>query len=322
MLNVIKSISKRTVNAIKKFKENPISNLAYLVVIAIVLTATISGIISYIMFIVKGGYVQQIELVKNNGLDGISDGFTKGTIGEITSGLSGEIMCGLVLVEFIVMLIRYFINSNKTKRVILIIDLILCVIVIGLFRAVVLIIIGKLTITEQDVYKYYKYLSVFEGMKININVVLITYLVVAVVSLITFLVLILTTKECRWMIKYTVLALLFSNIAIPFFFLMIENIIPIIIGIIVLVTIGLLIFFLYKISGVQCEDTSQKGLGIPYFNSGYKLWKVHGWHDYIAIDDGMEMKKICSLKEYENGEFCIYESETERKIESSEIPWK
>ena len=63
---------------------------------------------------------------------------------------------------------------------------------------------------------------------------------------------------------------------------------------------------------------------VPYFNRtlGFKLWKVHGMmHDYIASDNGMITREICSLEWFEKGKFHIYESESGREIKSSEIPW-
>lgn len=63
---------------------------------------------------------------------------------------------------------------------------------------------------------------------------------------------------------------------------------------------------------------------IPDLNRtfGFKLWKVHGMmNDYIASDNGITTREICSLEWFEKGKFHIYESESGREIKSSEIPW-
>lgn len=370
MFDKVKSISERAVYSVKTFKEDPISNLAYLLVIAMALTAIISGVVSYIMFAAQGGYSQQIELLKNSGLDGISAGFTNGTVGLITSGITSKIMCGLVLAEFVVMMVCFFKNNSKVKRIIMIVDLVLCAIVIALATVVFWIAVGELVITEQDAYKYF---GAFDGMTINLRAILITYLVVAAISLITYLVLIFTTRECRWMIGYTALALLFASIAVPLFFLVLENIIPLVTGAIAIVVIGVVIFFVFKIgfsgstgegssvsSSATTSYSSSSGSGwvysepekkvntgnlsergeqkrknkelvieatcayVPDLNKmlGFKLWKIHGLtHDYIASDNHMTTREICSLDMFEKGKFHIYESETGREIKSSEIPW-
>lgn len=370
MFNKVKSISERAVYSVKTFKDEPISNLAYLLVIAMALTAIISGVVSYIMFAAQGGYSQQIELLKNSGLDGISAGFTNGTVELITSGITSKIMCGLVFAEFVVMMISYFKNSSKVKRIIMIVDLVFCAIVIALATVVFWIAVGELVITEQDAYKYF---GEFDGMTINLRAILITYLVVATISLITYLVLVFTTRECRWMMGYTALALLFVNIAVPLFFLVLENIIPLVTGAVALVVIGVVIFLVFKIglsgstgegssvsSSPTASHSSSSGSGwfssepekkvntgnlsergeqkrknkelvieatcayVPDLNKflGFKLWKVHGFtHDYIASDNHLTIREICSLDMFEKGKFHIYESETGREIKSSEIPW-
>lgn len=277
MIEKTKEILERAISSVKTFKEDPINNLAYLIVIAMGLTALISGIVSFIMFIVGGGYSLQIELLQNNGIDGISSGFTSGTVGLITSGITSKIMYGLVLAEFIVMLVAYFKTCNKTKRIIMIVDLIFCAIIIALSTVVFWIAVGELVVTEQDAYKY---LGAFEGMTINLRAVLYTYLIVAAISIITFLVLIFITRECRWMVGYTVLALLFANIAVPLFFLVLENIIPLVTGAVALVVIGLLIFLGFKIflsgsEGGSAPSSSGSASGDGSWSSGYNEKKVN-----------------------------------------------
>ena len=57
--------------------------------------------------------------------------------------------------------------------------------------------------------------------------------------------------------------------------------------------------------------------------AGIKLYKVHGvMHDYIATDNGLVDRELCSLSDYEKGKFHIYEEKTKREIKSEEIPWK
>lgn len=344
MFNKVKSISERAVYSVKTFKEEPISNLAYLLVIAMALTAIISGVVSYIMFAAQGGYSQQIELLKNSGLDGISAGFTNGTVELITSGITSKIMCGLVFAEFVVMMISYFKNSSKVKRIIMIVDLVFCAIVIALATVVFWIAVGELVITEQDAYKYF---GEFDGMTINLRAILITYLVVATISLITYLVLVFTTRECRWMMGYTALALLFVNIAVPLFFLVLENIIPLVTGAVALVVIGVLIFFGFKIflSGGDSTSTPSTSSGRDNYSTQKEVvnetkletkpsnqkeikdWSGPFWRDkggygfFVPQADCIYVKNawgektyVCTVYDFEKGNVAIIDYKTKCRV--------
>ena len=91
---------------------------------AICLTSIVTGIVTYIMFIVNGGYSSQVGSIKENGLDGISEGFTSGTTGMMVPGIVGKILLALVVAELIVMLINYFKNRGKGMRIAMIVDLV------------------------------------------------------------------------------------------------------------------------------------------------------------------------------------------------------
>ena len=117
MVQKVKGLISRTGESIKGFSSDPINNLGFLIPMAICLTSIISGIVTYIMFIVNGGYSSQVGSIKENGLDGISEGFTSGTTGMMVSGNVGKILLALVVAELIVMLINYFKNRGKGMRI-------------------------------------------------------------------------------------------------------------------------------------------------------------------------------------------------------------
>lgn len=74
------------------------------------------------------------------------------------------------------------------------------------------------------------------------------YAIIVMVAIITFIVLILTTKECKWMLGYTALAVVFAKILVPLIFLILQNIVSIFTGavallvIVAVIGIGFLIF--------------------------------------------------------------------------------
>lgn len=144
MITKIRSIFDRTKASISTFTSNPISNLGFLIPIAIFITSFISGIVSYVIFIVQGGYNEQVGLIKRSGIDGIFDGFTSGTVNMFWSGITAKIIFGLVGAEFIVILISYFKNRGKRMRIAMIINLAVFAIMIALSTVIFWIAVGEL----------------------------------------------------------------------------------------------------------------------------------------------------------------------------------
>ena len=367
---MIKKVFERTKESIRDFTFDPINNLGYLIPVLIGLITFVSGVVAYVKFIVDGGYVSQINATKEFGLfDGYDDKFTSGTTGMITVGVIGKIILILVCVEFILMLVNYFRTSGKAKRIIMIVDLLFMGVQIALTATVFWIAIGNLVISEEAAYEA---LRPFDGMTINPKAILITYVVLTLISIITFLVLVLITKDCRWMIGYSAIALAVVYIGIPLVFLFLQNVIPLATGAVALAIIGIVIFIIFKVvlaggtdgssmsssNGPSSSSSSSSSWGadynskkvntgnlsergekkrqnkelvieetcayVPDFNRtfGFKLWKIHGMmHDYIASDNGLTTREICSLEMFEKGKFHIYESESGKEIKSSQIPW-
>lgn len=122
---MVKDIFERTKESVRDFTSDPINNLGYLIPILIGVITFISGVISYIKFIVEGGYVNQVNVTKEFGLfSGYDEKFTSGTTGMITAGIVGKVILILICIEFILLLINYFRTSGKAKRIIMVVDLI------------------------------------------------------------------------------------------------------------------------------------------------------------------------------------------------------
>ena len=179
MVQKVKGLISRTGESIKGFSSDPINNLGFLIPMAICLTSIVTGIVTYIMFIVNGGYSSQVGSIKENGLDGISEGFTSGTTGMMVPGIVGKILLALVVAELIVMLINYFKNRGKGMRIAMIVDLVVMGVVIALSTVVFWIAVGKLVFSEEQLYQA---LGKFEGVTINLRAILIAYVAVTLVS--------------------------------------------------------------------------------------------------------------------------------------------
>lgn len=225
MVEEVKDLVGRVGDSIKEFAEDPINNLGFLIPMAICLTSIISGIVTYIMFIVNGGYSSQIDNIKSNGLDGLSDSFTVGTTKMMITGVTAKIVLGLVFVEFIVMLKSYFQNRGKGMRITMIVDLTIVSIMVVLSTVIYLIEAGYIVFTVKQIDEFVRR---FDRVLIDSSEIQITYTAICIISIITFMILVLVTEESRWMLGYSALALVFAYVVMPLLFLFIQNIIPIV----------------------------------------------------------------------------------------------
>ena len=346
-------IIEETKESIRNFKGDPVNNLGFLIPVVIGLIALGSGIVTYIMYIFGGGYTVQINAAKEYGwFGGYSEKFTTGTTGMISSGVIGKIILLLVGIEFILMMINYFQCNGKGKRILMIMDLFFLAIQSLLIMNIFVGSIGIIVITL---------ISKLFGVKtISPQTFAYAWVFILIAAIITFIVLVMTTKECRWMLGYTALALVIAKVLIPVVFLVLQNIVSIFMMLIVLLVIAVgIILFLSGGNGDGAEtsnNVSGKSYGVSseskksnirklqekeekerkmkqnknsrYISNlneigGNKLFKVHGaFGDYIQLDNGPVNKKICSLEALEKGKFHIYDEKIGREIKSDEIPWK
>lgn len=242
---MVDNLIYRTKESVNNFKEDPINNLGFLIPVAIALISLGSGIVTYIMYIFNGGYTVQINAAKKYGwFGGYSEKFTSGTTGMITSGIIGKILLLLIGIEFVVMMINYFKHNEKGKRVVMIVDLSFLVIQVILIMNIFMASIGVLVIGSIIT----QISKLFGEIAITPQTVAWGYAIIVMVAIITFIVLILTTKECKWMLGYTALAVVFAKILVPLIFLILQNIVSIFTGavallvIVAVIGIGFLIF--------------------------------------------------------------------------------
>lgn len=117
---MLKNILPKTIDSIRNFTSDPINSLAYLTSVFTGIVAFISGIITYIMFIEQGGYTKQINEIKRTGaLGNFENKFTTGTTNLITSGIAGKVIVFLILLEVVFLLIQYFRQNGRAKKIVL-----------------------------------------------------------------------------------------------------------------------------------------------------------------------------------------------------------
>ena len=98
MLRIIREMYCEFIETIKDVKNDPIGSLSLLIPAVIFLMVFGAGIVSYVMFIVNGGYTIQIDSVKESGIfEGYADRYTLGTIGVMFNSHIVKIAVVLVL---------------------------------------------------------------------------------------------------------------------------------------------------------------------------------------------------------------------------------
>ena len=163
MISRIKDLATRTVEAVKNFTNHQVENLGFLIPMAICLTSIVSAVVSYIIFIVQGGYTSQIDLSRQYKLDGILMGFTFGNSHLLISDIVPKIILVLFAAEIIILLIAYFIEVKRAKRIVMIVDLVIIGILV-LLPIVIVFVFGMATrricnLGQFNNGKYYIYMN-------------------------------------------------------------------------------------------------------------------------------------------------------------------
>lgn len=335
--------------AVENFRQNPLDNLAVIIPVLAGITAIIGVVVAYILFIVNRGYAEQIDVIKLHGIDGISEAFTYGTTYIIYGNIVGNIIKLFLGVEIIVMLVAYFIKESKAKKILMIIDLVLLVCWCGIAILLDAIFTRKIELTKEQENKILEALDIIKMQSTRQIFDMLTVLVVVIIVL--FIVLVLISKS-RWMLGYAVKATLFSFVGLPLILLFLENVIPMIAGIVALsfLCVVILIIFMSVVSGEETSGNSSPSDSSAtspsnFYSSpkskekkkeheknceyielgflGFKIYRVHGvMHDYVERDNGVATAEICSLDDLRKGRFHIYDKATGKEIRENEIPWR
>lgn len=284
----MKYIYQKTKASIKEFTTNPIGNLSFLVPVIMVLASFVSGIVTYIKFIVDGGYVTQINYVKKDGfLESIEDRFTKGTTSAINDGIVSKIILVLVIAEIILMIISYFRESGKVKNVFMSISLIILTVQAVLTRTV----FWKLVCSSfQGEDAFFVAIYYFKGITDDPISDLIIYGLITIITFFVFIILILIGSDSSEIFKFMLKTLGVIYILIPLGFVLLQNIVTLFASALGLVIVGGLIFFgIYILAGAPCGNSN-------YTRSGDVIYTRNQYGDKVPV---------CTVKEYERGEKTI-----------------
>lgn len=325
-----------TLSSIKNIKEQPLESLAQLFPVSMVCTSAIGFIVAIVKFIVEGGFSNQITAINGN----ISEGFTFGTTIILTSGVVPTIISIFLLAEVILLLILYFKTENKVKKIAVVICLGIGSVLFG-FAGFFLAVGFGLISSEKAEIILLNILSNFDGMQIDtiVNGLKIIALI-GLVLLIVFTILMFASKN-RWIIKNTFIALLISYIILPLVLLLIENLIPMLIGLITIAFIGIVLLLITKIFlSERVESSSSYGYEYSNYSKSSKLvkttvpyqkeikeWSGPFWRDeggmgfFLSQEDHIycyniwkEKHAICTVTAFETGKVAIIDSKTKRRI--------
>lgn len=231
-----------TTASIRLFNEQPLNSLGQIIPVGMVVASMVGFIIAIIKFIIASGFSNQITALKGDFFVGISEGFTSGTASVLTSGIVSTIISILLFIELFVLIISYYKTESKAKKIVASICLGIGTVLFGVVGFVLAVGFGVINLSEQMEMKIVKMLTVFDGMQAStlVNGLKITA-IIGVVALIVFFILMLVSEH-KWMKKNTAIALLLSYIILPLVLLLVENIIPMIVGVIAIVVVGGVMF--------------------------------------------------------------------------------
>ena len=331
--------------SLQDFRENPMEGLIFLLPVVILGISIVSGIVGYVSFIRQNGYKNQFAVIKS---EGIMESFTKGTSTFGIKGPIGTTIIILLIIQVLVMLIAYFINSDGNAAMIT--D------IVG-----VVVLIGGICLTQWQEYNlgtsFIRGIISFIGKYKELDIDHVEEIVLGCMGIAAIALIIgfgiLLAREYEEGVLLTLFCAAMNYIAIPLIILFLENIIPLLILIVVgiIIIIGLVIG-LGESGGssvgessvsrtessssrnttskkAEPEKTQERKANSSYIENynetgGSCLHKVKSsWgEDYIESDNSLVTRRICSIKALEKGEYHIYDKKSGREITSAEIPWK
>lgn len=249
--NILFSMKNSLVSWGRDLKKAPIDTIGRIIPVFIIVLAVVTGFVSWITYIIHGGYVTQIQLLKSKGISGIEESITFFE----RQGLNGTIMqigtCSLFVAEILLMLIGLFMKSATWKKVMMAVTLCLSSV------------IGLVTYCAYAIWDFWAY--AFRNVKLTeeqTNAIIRSaqeakgqfslkiYAAIVCVLALIFVVLLLL-EERRWMLRNSVIAMAINYLAVPLVLFLLQNIIPLIAGIIL---IAVLIFVAYIFFGGSSSE--------------------------------------------------------------------
>lgn len=213
---MISSIFSKIKDRIRNYPSDILSWLEYWIPIAMIAIPFLSGLVGYIKFLFKGGY----NFILNG--HNVFSNWTEWPFEKIFSSIVGKIVLVLIFAEFIIVMIHYFKNSNKFKKIAMIVVSVIfgiqIILTFAIFKTTLFVYLSILHINNDMI-------SIVEKLPIDPVLAIKTYIIITIGSFLFFLVLIFITKECRSVLGEFVLGIAITYLAVPLIFWILYNII-------------------------------------------------------------------------------------------------
>ena len=259
MREQIADICRKAKYSIRNFSSDPVNSLEYLIPIAIFLIGIINGIVTQRAFTHNGGYGAQMDAIKEYGLfDGYSEKFTTGTTGLIIHGFWGRVILILVGIQLILIFYKCVKNSANAFILLLAVSGLLVVFQIFITDCLFASEFSKLYMSQATFENCYEKGSdiLYSILEVVPDILVVAvYAVISIGSVIGFLFSvhgISMIEDNGRTIKNTALVLAFSMILVPLVLLFLQNVVPLLTGVlaVVLMVAIIVICFVTFIGGL------------------------------------------------------------------------
>jgi len=298
-----------------------------LTISAIIILSIILGVISCTLFIIEGGYIQQIDTLRQNGLSlrSLDQTLTNGRI-DIYVNIYFYVAIIILLTLSLFLAYSLYVTENHGIKKIVMFVLIAVILLACISAAVLLIffpdVIEQLPIINRSTGN--------ESTLENINIPIIVGFAISLIALITSV--IMMFKQYREICKRWIVALLISLLIVPAVLLIVKNIIPLAIT----AVICLLLWLVFKIIGGLVSESGEgsssgesrssakasggndnsakdppKKAGEPKIynvSNGVKLFRAENLFGamWIKRDNGISGEfEVCSAEDFDTGKAVI-----------------
>lgn len=260
----IKNNMAATAAFTRSFKKQPLDSLGHLLPIGMIGTSAIGFIVAIVIFILQGGYTAQVSAIKGNIIGGLEKSFTSGTASLLVEGIVPGIISILLIAELTILVISYFRTETTAKKIFISIFLGISVLILGFSGFVQTSGFGIFKLSEEAQTGIINILSLFDVSSTIPSSIfstssafngLIVLTLIGVLAFTAFIIMAFFSQH-RWMIKDSAVALVVAFIVLPLALLLVENLVPFVVGIIALTIISGLLYVICKIFLNDDAETS------------------------------------------------------------------
>lgn len=280
----------RIKEAVEDFRDDPIENLHVLAAFALCAGSAVEALMMFIIFIAGGGFADQIAALKGQGEEFFTAGNVSRMYGQIQMWVVGAVMA----VSMVLVVIAFFQRSSKVRRVFMIINLALPMLLIAVMFGFGIALENSNSWSVEAQMTFLKIFTDAQGVQSFFVI-----LGVASAVLVLGLILQLIFSGVRGLLGITALSAVMAYGVFPLLLLILENLIP-------LAVVGFLVII----------------IGMIFFVKKGGFQKVHGsdGKDYVVNSDG---DRVCDLDALRRKEVILKDEINQTIItDEDELNWR